>query len=223
MTEFINFVRLTVLSEFYSLIKMGIKERREREKENLRQDILDVAREMFATEGYESVSMRKIADKIEYSPTTIYLYFKDKNDLLNQICEETFAQLGEQIRAISEPETDLLVRLKKGLKAYIEFGVAHPHHYQVTLMTPVFSKPMDEYGYEGSMGERTFGFLHSEVTNCVAAGKLKNGDIDAISQALWAGIHGTTSLLIGHRDFPFVEQSKLIDTVIDSMVDGLKP
>ena len=60
---------------------MGVKERREREKESLRQDILDVAREMFATEGYESVSMRKIADKIEYSPTTIYLYFKDKNEL----------------------------------------------------------------------------------------------------------------------------------------------
>jgi AcrR family transcriptional regulator len=201
---------------------MGIKERREREKENLRQDILDVAREMFATEGYESVSMRKIADKIEYSPTTIYLYFKDKNELLYQICEETFAQLGQQIRAISEPETDLLVRLKKGLRAYIEFGIAHPHHYQVTFMSPIFAEPTPEYSYEGSMGQRTFDFLRLEVTNCVAAGKLKNGDIDAISQALWAGIHGTTSLLIGHIDFPFVEKSKLIDTVIDSMVDGLK-
>lgn len=201
---------------------MGIKERREREKENLRQDILDVAREMFATEGYESVSMRKIADKIEYSATTIYLYFKDKNELLYQICEETFAQLGEKIRAVSEPETDLIIRLKKGLRAYIEFGVAHPHHYQVTFMSPVFSHPTDEYHYEGSMGERTFNFLREEVTNCVAAGKLRNGDIDAISQALWAGIHGTTSLLIGHIDFPFVEQNKLIETVIDSMVDGFK-
>lgn len=201
---------------------MGIKERREREKENLRQDILDVAREMFATEGYESVSMRKIADKIEYSATTIYLYFKDKNELLYQICEETFAHLGEEIRAISEPETDLLVRLKKGLRAYIEFGVAHPHHYQVTFMSPVFSHPTDEYHYEGSMGERTFNFLREEVTNCITAGKLKNGDVDAISQALWAGIHGTTSLLIGHIDFPFVEQGKLIETVIDSMVDGFK-
>jgi AcrR family transcriptional regulator len=201
---------------------MGIKERREREKENLRQDILDVAREMFATEGYESVSMRKIADKIEYSPTTIYLYFKDKNELLYQICEETFAQLGQRIRAISEPETDLLVRLKKGLQAYIEFGIAHPHHYSVTFMNPIFAEPTPEYSYEGSMGQRTFDFLRSQVADCVAAGKLKNGDIDAISQALWAGIHGTTSLLIGHIDFPFVEKSKLIDTVIDSMVDGLK-
>ncbi len=201
---------------------MGVQERREREKENLRETILDAASVLFAQEGYESVSMRKIADKIEYSPTTIYLYFKDKNDLLYQICEETFAQLGQQIREISEPETDLLVRLKKGLRAYIEFGLAHPHHYKVTFMSPIFAEPNDEYLYEGSMGQRTFEFLRSEVTNCVAAGKLKSGDIDAMSQALWAGIHGTTSLLIGHIDFPFVEKNKLIDTVIDSMVDGLQ-
>ena len=222
MTEFFSFARLTLLSEFYLLIKMGVKERREREKESLRQDILDVAREMFATEGYESVSMRKIADKIEYSPTTIYLYFKDKNELLYQICEETFAQLGQNIREISEPETDLLVRLQKGLRAYIEFGIAHPHHYQVTFMSPMFSKPNDEYLYEGSMGQRTFDFLRSEITTCVEAGKLKNGNIDAISQAFWAGIHGTTSLLIGHIDFPFVEKSLLIDTVINSMIEGFK-
>ncbi|NJM54334.1 MAG: TetR/AcrR family transcriptional regulator [Blastocatellia bacterium] len=201
---------------------MGIAERRERQKENLRQEILDVAREMFATEGYESVSMRKIADKIEYSPTTIYLYFKDKNDLLYQICEETFAQLGQEIRAISEPETDLLVRLYKGLRAYIEFGIAHPHHYKVTFMNPLFSHPTDEYHFEGSMGERTFDFLRSEVATCMQAGVIRSGDVDAISQAIWAGIHGTTSLLIGHTEFPFVERNKLIDTVINTMIAGLK-
>ncbi len=201
---------------------MGVKERREREKENLRQDILDAASELFATEGYESVSMRKIADKIEYSPTTIYLYFRDKNELLYQICEETFAQLGQQIREISEPETDLLVRMRKGLRAYIEFGIAHPHHYQVTFMSPIFSEPNDEYKFEGSMGERTFGFLRSEVSTCMEAGKLKKGDIDAISQTLWAGIHGVTSLLIGHVDFPFVEKGKLIETVIETLIDGIK-
>jgi AcrR family transcriptional regulator len=201
---------------------MGVKERREREKESLRQEILDVAREMFATEGYESVSMRKIADKIEYSPTTIYLYFKDKNDLLYQICEETFAHLGNEVRRMSETETDLLVRLKKGLRAYIEFGIAHPHHYQVTFMSPMFSKPNEEYLYEGSMGQRAFEFLRSEVLTCVEAGKLKNDDVDAMSQAFWAGVHGITSLLIGHIDFPFVEKGKLIDTLIDSMIEGFK-
>ncbi len=79
---------------------MGIKERREKEQEDLRQKILDAASELFAKEGYSNVSMRKIARKIEYSPTTIYLYFKDKTDLLNQICEETFSNLIKDIEKI---------------------------------------------------------------------------------------------------------------------------
>jgi len=69
---------------------MGSKQRREREKEALRQDILDAARELFVEEGYDNVSMRRVAEKIEYSPTTIYLYFEDKASLLYAICEETF-------------------------------------------------------------------------------------------------------------------------------------
>ena len=57
---------------------MGVKERRAREKEQLRRQIIAAARELFVNEGYENVSMRKIADKIEYSPTMIYLYFKTR-------------------------------------------------------------------------------------------------------------------------------------------------
>jgi AcrR family transcriptional regulator len=60
---------------------MGISQRREREQEQLRRKIFDAASELFAQEGYQNVSMRKIAERIEYSPTTIYLYFKDKNEL----------------------------------------------------------------------------------------------------------------------------------------------
>ena len=72
---------------------MGVKERRAREKEQLRRRILSAARELFVTEGYESVSMRKIADMIEYSPTTIYLYYEDKADLLDSVCKETLLNL----------------------------------------------------------------------------------------------------------------------------------
>src|SRR5262244_2221370 len=79
---------------------MGVMERRIREKQALRQEILDAARELFVTEGYENVSMRKVAERIEYSPTTIYLYFKDKADLHDCICEETLGRLVESQAAI---------------------------------------------------------------------------------------------------------------------------
>jgi AcrR family transcriptional regulator len=202
---------------------MGVKERRERQKENLRQEIFDAASELFALEGYANVSMRKIAERIEYSPTTIYLYFKDKNELLKFICEETFAKLGDQIREISEPETDEIEALKKGLYAYVNFGLEHPNHYEVVFNMPIFNQPHDdEYKYEGSMGQRTFDYLRSQVSNCVAAGKLKKGDVDAMSQMLWAGIHGVVSLLNNHLDFPFVEKDKLVGELVETMIKGLR-
>src|SRR5277367_2891561 len=69
------------------------RERRAHHKAALRREIMDVAAELFGTEGYENVSMRKIAQRIGYTPMAIYLHFKDKNDLLDCICEEAFIQL----------------------------------------------------------------------------------------------------------------------------------
>ena len=203
---------------------MGISERREREQLELRQRILDTASEMFAEEGYTSVSMRKIAERIEYSPTTIYLYFKDKNDLLNQICEDTFAKLYQEVSTIREENSDPLECLRKGMRAYIEFGLKHPNHYEVT-----FIKPIMEYlgegihPYEGSMGERAFNFLRSQVADTVAAGYLKKGDVDVMSQTLWAAMHGLTSILIVHSDFPFADREELIECLIETTIKGLKP
>ena len=202
---------------------MGVKERREKERESLRQEILDAAREMFAAEGYASVSMRKIADKIEYSPTTIYLYFKDKNDLLNQICEDTFAQLYQRVSAIRVDSKDALECLRRGIRAYVEFGLEHPNHYEVTFITPIMDYlGQDVHPYEGSMGERTFNFLRAQITDCIAQGYFQKGDVDVMSQTMWAGMHGLTSILIGHTDFPFVERTKLIDCMTETMIKGMK-
>src|SRR5260370_18389980 len=80
--------------------------------------------------------MRRIADKIEYSPTTIYLYFKDKAELLDQVCKETFARLVQRLSKIMEHPGDPVKRLKRGLISYIEFGLQNPHHYTATFMMP---------------------------------------------------------------------------------------
>src|SRR6185295_8761728 len=106
---------------------MGVQERREREKKELRQEILDAARDLFIREGFENVSMRKIAEKIEYSPTTIYLHFVDKADLLDCVCEETLQKLENRLAAIALATPDTLDRLTAGLRAYIEFGLEHPN------------------------------------------------------------------------------------------------
>ena len=84
---------------------MGVQERKARQKENLRQEILDAARDLFVREGVENVSIRRIAERIEYSPGTIYLYFNDKAEILKTLCEETFSRLDQKLKAIKDDST----------------------------------------------------------------------------------------------------------------------
>lgn len=189
-------------------------------KENLRQEIMDAAREMFVSEGYQSVSMRKIAEKINYSPTTIYLYFKDKNDLLHQICEQTFARLTENITAIKRLSDNPLEKLRSGLREYIYFGLKNPSQYEIIFISPLPRKL--EVEFEETNGKLAFDTLRQVVTECVSVKLLKSDDIELTSQILWAGIHGVTSLLIQHGEFPFVEREKLIDSVINTLISGLR-
>ena len=181
---------------------------------------MDAAREMFVAEGYASVSMRKIANKIGYSPTTIYLYFKDKTDLVHQICEQTFARLAQNIKAIEQLSDNPLEKLRSGLREYVHFGLKHPSQYEIVFITPL---PRNiEAKFEETNGKIAFDTLRSVVAECISANLLKHNDIELISQTLWAGIHGITSLLIQHSGFPFVERERLIDNLIDTLILGTK-
>jgi AcrR family transcriptional regulator len=202
---------------------LGVKERKLRQKEFLRQEILDAASELFVKEGYENVSMRRIADKIEYSPTTIYLYFKDKAELLEQLCQETFSRLSRRLARILEQPGDPVERLRRGLIAYVHFGLENPHHYRASFMVPS-PEGLDESKYiqPDSPGIQAFDFLRRCVFDCLAAGKLRSRDAELISQTLWCGTHGVTSLLITHQAFPWVGQQQVIESVVDTLITGVK-
>ena len=201
---------------------MGSKQRREREKEELRQEILDAARELFVQEGYENVSMRRIAEKIEYSPTTIYLYFDDKVSLLYAICEETFAKLAKRMETIAKDADDPVRALKKGCRAYVDFGLKYPNHYKVTFINhPEHPRDDKRHLKEQSMGMRAYGNLRAAVEACIKAKKFRETNVDAVTQMVWAGGHGVTSLLITMPGFPWVKKNELIDLMIDTLVDGL--
>ncbi|MGH9712059.1 MAG: TetR/AcrR family transcriptional regulator [Candidatus Acidiferrales bacterium] len=199
---------------------MGVKERRIREKESLRQEILDAARELFIEEGYESVSMRRIAEKIEYSPTTIYLYFQDKAELLNSICAETFERLVLRLERSRERFRDPIERMREGLREYVEFGLQNPQHYRVTFMVS-HPQASNECNDAQAAGFRAYEHLRQSVVECIRAGRFRDVNVDVASQALWSGVHGVTSLLIANTKFPFVERNQLIDMVVDTLVQGL--
>jgi AcrR family transcriptional regulator len=202
---------------------MGVQERRAREKLELRQEILSAARDLFIREGFENVSMRKIAEMIEYSPTTIYLHFEDKADLLDCVCEETLQKLESHLAGIDDITSDPLERVRLGLRAYIEFGLEHPNDYRVAFLLEF--KPFaeaDRCVRCHTMGQKTFDHMRNRVGECMRVGIFAQKEIEAISQALWAAIHGLTSLLILHPNFPWVDRDTLIDTLIGTVIDGMK-
>ncbi len=200
---------------------MGTIERRHRQKESLRLEILAAAGELFAKEGYESVSMRRIAEKIEYSPTTIYLYFRDKRELVDEICNQTFALLAKKLEKVVEAVGDPVERLRAGLKAYIDFGLKHPDQYRVAFMTPC-DAVCDGVIKTHTQGGRAFQYLTQSVAQCIEAGRFRETDVLAVSQSLWLIIHGVTALKITHGTaLPWVDHERLVDLTLDVAIRGL--
>lgn len=199
---------------------MGVQERRARERQELRGEILEAARELFVREGVDQVSMRRIAEKIEYSPTTIYLYFKDKAELIDCLCEETLAKLDRRLTQIESSTPDPVERLRRGMKAYVEFGLKHPNEYKVAFMTEL--KP-DELagGRAKAMGQNALNHTRSSVKQCVAEGRMHVEDVETAAQNIWATIHGLTSLLIVKTTFPWADRTKLLEQLVDTHIAGL--
>ena len=200
---------------------MGVAERKSRQKESTRQEILDAARDLFVNEGYENVSMRKIAEKIEYAPGTIYLYFKDKTEILDTLCEQTFQKLWARMDAIRNDTGNPVDALRRGLRTYIQFGLDNPNHYIVTFVlakqeadasTPAVAEP----------AMACFDCLRGTVRKCIEGGYINGGDVEDTAQAIWVAIHGVTSLLVSKSAFPFVEHTRLIERLIDILIKGVR-
>jgi len=174
---------------------MGITERREREREEVRKKILDAARDLFMTEGYEHVTMRRIAEAIEYSPTAIYLHFEDKDDLVLALCREDFGQLLAAMQG-QAPPPDPIEWLRQLGRAYARFALENPNHYRFMFMTPM--KP--EHSPEPTdPGHLSYGVLRAVVTSAIEKGAFRQADPDTVAQVLWSSIHGAVALLITMR------------------------
>jgi len=193
---------------------MGVKERREREKSETRDKILDAARELFITEGFEGVSMRKVAEKIEYSPTAIYVHFADKQELFRELCHQDYARLAEVFQS-SVISTDPIERLKQIGAIYIDFGTQYPNHYKFMFMTPHPPHEPDEVDREmmGNPEMDAYAFLKWAVQQAIDAGCFREEltDAELISQTLWASVHGVISLHIAKGCDAWVDWRPLRD------------
>jgi len=192
--------------------------RKERKREQQRQEILLAARGLFLREGHESFSMRKLATEVGCVPGTLYLYFKDKTELIATLVEESFEQLMSELERPRVDQNPLVI-LKEMMHAYIEFGLDNPNHYHFAFMLRR-TKSLEK---ARPRPHRSYALLRATVSACIDQKLVGRADAELATQAVWTGIHGVTSLMITIPNFPWGEKGTTIDHVVDSLIDGLHP
>ncbi len=194
---------------------MGISERKERKKKEMRNIILETAMKLFLEKGFLNVSIRRIAEKIEYSPATIYLYYKDKNEILYDLHALGFEKLysmQKKLLAIKDP----FERLYEHARVYISFAMKNPEYYDLMfIMRGPAEKIKEKEHWE--TGLRAFDFLRENVKECIDAGYLPAVNPDVAAFALWSFTHGMVSLVIRERCIMIPDEQ--IKNVIQEALD----
>jgi AcrR family transcriptional regulator len=182
---------------------MGIKERKQQEKSDMRGLILKTAMNLFLDKGFENITIRNIAEKIEYSPATIYLYFKNKDEILYTLRKEGFEKLYEHQRSSLKLD-DPLKRLHKHGEAYIQFALENPEYYDLMFMMrgPVEIQEINDC----DIGLKSYELLKTNVEECMEAGLFPRTNIDVAAFSLWSYVHGIASLIIRGRGIMFPEE-----------------
>jgi AcrR family transcriptional regulator len=202
-------------------LKEASRQRRDREKVELRQAILRAAGELLVEVGYEGFSLRQVAERVGYSATTIYLYFKDKEDLLFAVVDEAFDAFLASTRAAAARSDDPRARLRELGRAYVRFGLEHPTEYRLMFVERtgylLSRRPRDEAPRIDS-----FGILRQTVQAAIEAGAVRPGDAELYSLTLWALVHGVASLAIGMPLDPATVPA-LTESALDLALRGLAP
>jgi AcrR family transcriptional regulator len=213
---------------------LGITDRKERQRAELREQILAAARRIVFDEGFEALTMRKIAEAIEYSPATIYLHFESREAIGRQLCAEAFAHLMayfSPLAAIADP----IERLRAIGRAYARFGLENPEEYKLIFMTDekymeaLFgesrARARERCGREQSedLGEGAFDFLVETVRECIASGAIADQDPVLLAETLWSSIHGVVSLELTCKKVLESPVDRIVETLLVALSRGLSP
>jgi AcrR family transcriptional regulator len=176
---------------------MAIEDRKQREKEQMRKLILGAAKDIFLEKGYYQTSIRNIADKIEYSPGTIYLYFKEKDEIFYALHNQSFSLLFEQFAPLSLVGNPF-ERLKAMGRLYMDFAFKNKDLYDLMF---ILNAPMNilHNACDWQMGHRTFDTLQHTLKECQDLGYFKGHDLQPLSFMIWSALHGMCALYCRDR------------------------
>lgn len=176
---------------------MGVTERKEREKQEMRVLILSTAAELIVEKGYDNTSIRNIAEAIEYSPATIYLYFKNKSELFYALSEEGFRRFFRYFQQVP-PEGRAIDRLKALGGIYLRFAFEHPAYYNIMFL---MEEPMEarQAEHQWESGEKSHHILVSSVEQCIEEGHFQGQDPTHVSFMVWSCVHGLATFRLRCR------------------------
>jgi AcrR family transcriptional regulator len=216
------------LSGFSTVVPAGRKRRGE--GHTRRDEILQAAKELFLEQGYDSTTIRRIADRVGISAPALYLYFKDKEELTLALCDQTFGHLVEAIGEIEKTVADPLERIRRFGEAYARFGLSHPDEYRLVFLGANIPEAIRKVGHRaptddptrpGVRGAIVFSRLVAFLSEAEASGIKLNYPPVTCAELCWMGIHGLVAALILKPEFPWSDRELLIKGMLDIHLKGV--
>jgi AcrR family transcriptional regulator len=192
--------------------------RRERQRIETRTELVAAAHAIVKDDGYEALTIRKLAERVGLATMSVYSYFADKQAILTAVAEDTFEILARRIEKKEPP--DPIDALKVGLREYVLFGMENPNEYRTIFMTPQVHEHEDESFEQLEAQNPAFQGLLRAVNAAIDAKRLQ-GDARAISTILWTVSHGAVSLMLTFHKYPFGEPVEYAGRVIDLTIEAL--
>jgi AcrR family transcriptional regulator len=204
---------------------MGTSERKERQRAKLQQQILNAAREITIRDGFAALTMRKIADAIEYAPGTIYLYFENRDEIAIQLCRQGYQELLECLQPTATI-ADARDRLRAIASAYIDFGLTNTATYRLIFMEdPKFTNAaLAEVAIDSfdGAGMRSFQLLVTIFDDMKAEGRLSiDADSARLAEIFWTSLHGICSSKLTFPGFLTTPSEELVTTMTDTFLAGI--
>lgn len=201
--------------------------RKTEQKIELREKILDAAREMVLKNGYGDLSIRKLAEKIDYAPGTIYLYFENRDAIVREICLRGFSELNAKMQIAAKEKSEPKKRIIALLESYADFAVSNPETYHLSFMEdPKFTEEMFRNApleTENGAGRQALQTIIDEFQDLKKNGKIsETEDENLLAEVFWTAIHGIVSSKLIYPAIPFNSVEKLVEKTIQTLLKGLE-
>jgi len=187
-----------------------------------RAEILRAAERIFVESGYEGATIRKIADAVGVSSTALYMHFRDKDQILLEICTGAMKRLLDGCAEIVAMPVDAVTRTRLMMEGYIRFALENPNAYQLVFMSPrPYADEPEKQHLAMELGEKCRETCLAPIREIAAEGRLRTGDPRAAHQALWAASHGMIALMITKPSVDWVPAEELTRVLLDGLLFGL--